>query len=350
MQLESRRSGAWATNFAWAAGRFILIGIITFLGLIAVTFFIGRVIPIDPALAIVGDRAPAHVVERVREELGLNLPLYEQFFIYVKGVLEGNFGNSVLTTNPVMQDIRRVFPATMELATFGTLIGAVFGVPLGVLAAVKRGSLIDQIVRVIGLIGYSVPIFWLGMIGLVVFYAKLGWTSGPGRIDVVYEYTFTPITGFYLLDAVLQQNWEAFRNIFSFIILPASLLGYFSLAYISRMTRSFMLNELEQEYIVAARAKGLSETRIIWGHALRNAAVPLVTVIALSYAGLLEGSVLTETVFSWPGLGLYITNSLQNADMNAVLGGTIIIGTVFVAINLLSDLLYRALDPRTRAR
>jgi peptide/nickel transport system permease protein len=350
MQWETRRSGAWASNFAWAAGRFVLVGIITFLGLIAVTFFIGRVIPIDPALAIVGDRAPAHVVERVREELGLNLPLYRQFFIYVQGVLEGNFGNSVLTTNPVMQDIRRVFPATMELATFGTIIGAVFGVPLGVLAAVKRGSIIDQIVRVIGLIGYSVPIFWLGMIGLVVFYAKLGWTSGPGRIDVVYEYTFTPITGFYLLDAILQKNWEAFWNIFSFIILPASLLGYFSLAYISRMTRSFMLNELEQEYIVAARAKGLSETRIIWGHALRNAAVPLVTVIALSYAGLLEGSVLTETVFSWPGLGLYITNSLQNADMNAVLGGTIVIGTVFVAINLLSDLLYRALDPRTRAR
>lgn len=328
----------------------MLIGAITFLGLLAVTFFIGRVIPIDPALAIVGDRAPAHVVERVREEYGLNLPLYEQFFIYVKGALQGNFGNSVLTSNPVMTDIRRVFPATMELATFGTLIGTLFGVPLGVLAAVKRGSLIDQIVRLIGLIGYSMPIFWLGLLALLVFYAKLGWTSGPGRIDVIYEYTFTPITGFYLLDAVLQGNWDAFWNIFSFIILPASLLGYFSLAYISRMTRSFMLNELEQEYIVAARAKGLSETRIIWAHALRNAAVPLVTVIALSYANLLEGSVLTETVFSWPGLGLYITNSLQNADMNAVLGGTIIIGAVFIAINLLSDLLYQALDPRTRAR
>jgi peptide/nickel transport system permease protein len=349
-QLESRRSGAWASNLLLSTGRFLLVGAITFLGLIAVTFLIGRVIPIDPALAIVGDRAPAHVVERVREELGLNLPLYEQFVIYVKGVLEGNFGNSVLTTNPVMTDIRRVFPATMELATLGTLIGAVFGIPLGVLAAVKRGSIIDQIVRIIGLIGYSVPIFWLGLLALLVFYAKLGWTSGPGRIDVVYEYTFTPITGFYLLDAVLQHNWDAFWNIFSFIILPASLLGYFSLAYISRMTRSFMLNELEQEYIVAARAKGLSETRIIWGHALRNAAVPLVTVIALSYATLLEGSVLTETVFSWPGLGMYITNSLQNADMNAVLGGTIVIGTVFVAINLLSDILYRALDPRTRAR
>lgn len=350
MQLEARRSGAWASNFAWAVGRFLLIGAITFLGLLAVTFFIGRVIPIDPALAIVGDRAPAHVVARVREELGLNLPLYQQFFLYLKGVLQGEFGNSVLTSNPVMTDIIRVFPATFELATLGTLIGAFVGVPLGVLAAVKRGTILDQIVRVIGLIGYSVPVFWLGLLGLVLFYAKLGWVSGPGRIDVVYEYTFTPITGLYLLDAILQNNWEVFRNIFSFIILPASVLGYFSLAYISRMTRSFMLNELEQEYIVAARAKGLSETRIIWAHALRNAAVPLLTVIVLSFANLLEGSVLTETIFSWPGLGSYITNSLQNADMNAVLGGTIIIGAVFIAINLLSDLLYRLLDPRTRAR
>src|SRR5262245_9370098 len=256
---QSTRSGAWMTRFIFGIGRFLLVGVITFLGLLAVTFFIGRVIPIDPALAIVGDRAPAHVVERVREELGLNLPLYQQFFLYIKGILQGDFGNSVLTTNPVMTDIKRVFPATIELATLGTLIGACLGVPLGVLAAVKRGSIIDQIVRIIGLIGYSVPIFWPGLLALLVFYAKLGWTSGPGRIDVVYEYTFTPITGFYLLDAVMQGNWEAFRNIFSFIILPASLLGYFSLAYISRMTRSFMLNELEQEYIVAARAKGLSE-------------------------------------------------------------------------------------------
>ncbi|TIN69457.1 MAG: ABC transporter permease, partial [Mesorhizobium sp.] len=163
-------------------------------------------------------------------------------------------------------------------------------------------------------------------------------------------YTFTPITGFYLLDSAMQGQWDVFYDAFRHIILPASLLGYFSLAYISRMTRSFMLNELSQEYIVAARAKGLSETRIIWGHALRNAAVPMVTVIALSYAGLLEGSVLTETVFSWPGIGLYITNSLQNADMNAVLGGTIVIGSVFIAINLLSDLLYRVLDPRTKVQ
>ncbi|WP_439627161.1 ABC transporter permease [Shinella sp.] len=329
---------------------FLVVVATTYLGLLAVTFFIGRVVPIDPVLAIVGDRAPAHVIERVRQEMGLDLPYYQQFWLYMTGVLRGDFGTSVLTTNPVMADIRRVFPATMELATVGTLIGALFGIPLGVLAAVKRGSLVDQVVRIVGLIGYSVPIFWLGLLALLVFYARLGWTSGPGRMDVVFEYTFTPVTGFFLLDAIITGDWAAFRDIVSHIILPASLLGYFSMAYISRMTRSFMLNELGQEYIVAARAKGLSEARIIWGHALRNAAVPLVTVIALSYAGLLEGSVLTETVFAWPGLGLYITNSLQNADMNAVLGGTIVIGSVFIAINLLSDVLYRMLDPRTRTR
>ena len=333
-----------------ATGRVVLVLALTYLGLLAVTFFIGRVIPVDPVLAIVGDRAPEHVVERVREELGLNKPLYAQFGIYLQKVAHGDFGTSVLTANPVLHDIARTFPATLELATLGILIGVTVGVPLGVWAAVRRGGLVDQVVRVMGLIGYSVPIFWLGLMALVLFYARLGWVSGPGRIDVVYQYTLQPVTGLLLVDAALGGEWEAFRNALSHLILPASLLGYFSLAYISRMTRSFMLNELSQEYVVAARAKGLSETRIIWRHALRNAMVPLVTVIALSYAGLLEGSVLTETVFAWPGLGLYLTNSLQNADMNAVLGGTIVVGSIFIGLNLLADLLYRALDPRTRVR
>jgi peptide/nickel transport system permease protein len=333
-----------------ALGSFAAVILLTYLGLLAVTFFIGRVMPIDPVLAIVGDRAPEHVVQRVREELGLNRPVYEQFYMYLSKVVQGDFGTSVLTSNPVMTDIRRTFPATIELATLGILIGAGFGVPLGVWAAVRRGGLVDQLVRVMGLIGYSVPIFWLGLMGLVLFYAKLDWVAGPGRIDVSYEYSFTPDTGFLLWDTARQGEWEAFRNVLSHLLLPASLLGYFSLAYISRMTRSFMLNELAQEYVIAARAKGLSETRIIWRHALRNAMVPLVTVIALSYAGLLEGSVLTETVFAWPGLGLYITNSLQNADMNAVLGGTIVVGSIFIGLNLLSDLLYRLLDPRTKSR
>jgi len=348
-QVAAGRGSARAVAILSSLGRFLVVAVTTYLGLLAVTFFIGRVIPIDPVLAVLGDRAPIAVVERTRREMGLDLPWIEQFYIYVKNALSGNFGTSVLTTNPVMSDIRRVFPATIELATLGTIIGAVIGVPLGVLAAVKRGSLIDQVARVVGLIGYSVPIFWLGLLGLVLFYAKLQWIAFPARLDVVYEYTFTPITGFYLLDAAIQGQWDVFYDAWRHIVLPAALLGYLSLAYISRMTRSFMLNELAQEYIVAARAKGLAESRIIWGHALRNAAVPMVTVIALSYANLLEGSVLTETVFSWPGIGLYITNSLQNADMNAVLGGTIAIGSIFIAINLLSDLLYRLLDPRTKA-
>ncbi len=331
-------------------GNFLVVVLLTYLGLLAVTFFIGRVMPIDPVLAIVGDRAPEHVVQRVREELGLNKPLYVQFGIYLDKALHGDFGTSVLTSNTVLKDIRRTFPATIELATLGIILGAGIGVPLGVWAAVRRGGMADQIVRVMGLIGYSVPIFWLGLMGLVLFYAKLGWVGGPGRFDVTYEYSITQVTGFLLLDTARQGEWEAFGNVFSHLVLPASLLGYFSLAYISRMTRSFMLNELAQEYVVAARAKGLSEARIIWRHALRNAMVPLVTVIALSYAGLLEGSVLTETVFAWPGLGLYITNSLQNADMNAVLGGTLVVGSVFIGLNLLSDLLYRVLDPRTRMK
>ncbi len=338
---RARRRGA-------ALARFAGVIVATYLGLLAVTFFIGRVIPVDPVLAIVGDRAPEHVVQRVREELGLNEPIWRQFAIYVGKALQGDFGTSVLTSNPVLDDIAKTFPATLELATCGILIGAGLGVPLGVWAAVRRGGWVDQAVRVMGLVGYSVPIFWLGLMGLVLFYAKLGWVGGPGRLDVAFEYSVTRVTGLLLVDAAMAGEWEAFRNALSHLALPAALLGYFSLAYISRMTRSFMLTELEQEYIVAARAKGLSETRIIWRHALRNAMVPLVTVIALSYAGLLEGSVLTETVFAWPGLGLYITNSLQNADMNAVLGGTLVVGTVFVGLNLLSDLLYRLLDPRTR--
>ncbi|QYA13735.1 ABC transporter permease [Rhizobium sp. AB2/73] len=349
-KMQVRPKKGRAAPFFMGLLRFLVVAVTTYLGLLAVTFFIGRVIPIDPALAIAGDHAPQQILERLRREMHLDEPLYLQFYYYLVSALSGDFGTSVLTTNPVMDDIRRVFPATMELATVGTIIGAIFGVPFGVLAAVRRNSIIDQIVRVIGLVGYSVPVFWLAMVSLVIFYAKLNWVAYPGRIDIAYEYTFTPVTGFFLLDSAMQGQWDVFWDVFRHIILPASLLGYFSLAYISRMTRSFMLNELGQEYIVAARAKGLSETRVIWGHALRSAAVPLITVIALSYAGLLEGSVLTEIVFSWPGIGFYITSSLRNADMNAVLGGTIIVGTVFIGINLISDLLYRTLDPRTRRK
>ncbi|WP_316978215.1 ABC transporter permease [Shumkonia mesophila] len=320
----------------------------TFLGLLAVTFFIGRVVPIDPVLAAVGDRVNAATYERVRIELGLNLPLWEQFFRYIWAALQGEFGESVLTSNPVLDDIRRVFPATLELATVATVIGVVLGVPAGVVAATRRGTWIDHAIRLLGLAGYSVPVFWLGLMGLLVFYARLDWLPGPGRIDLFFEGLVTPVTGIILIDSALAGEWDVFWNAALHLVLPASILGYFSLAYISRMTRSFMLEQLQQEYVITARIKGLTERAVVWRHALGNARVPLVTVIALSYGTLLEGSVLTEIVFSWPGLGFYITNSLLNADMNAVLGGTIVVGAVFIGLNLLSDILYRLLDPRAR--
>jgi peptide/nickel transport system permease protein len=335
-------------RLVFVVGRLALTLAFTFLGLLLVTFLIGRVVPIDPVLAAVGDRAPQDVYEQVRIELGLHLPLWQQFLIYVGDVLRGDFGRSVLTASPVLEDILRVFPATLELATVATLLGVLLGIPMGVLAAVHQGRWIDHAIRLIGLIGYSVPVFWLGLVGLLVFYAKLDLVAGPGRLDVFYDGLIEPVTGVLLIDAALAREWDIFKNALDHLILPASLLGYFSLAYIARMTRSFMIEQLSQEYVTTARVKGLSEARVIWRHALGNTAVPLVTVIALSYANLLEGSVLTETVFAWPGLGFYITNSLLNADMNAVLGGTIVVGCVFIGLNLLSDLLYRVLDPRAR--
>lgn len=322
---------------------------LTFLGLVFVTFIIGRVVPIDPVLAVVGDRASADLYEQTRIEMGLHRPLWQQFFIYVGDVLSGDFGKSVLTAQPVLADIARVFPATLELATVAVSIGLVAGIPMGVAAAVYHGRWPDHLIRIVGLVGYSMPVFWLGLLGLLLFYAKLDWVPGPGRLDIFYEDLIPAVTGVILIDAAIAGDWEVWRNAFSHLILPASILGYYSLAYISRMTRSLMLEQLSQEYITTARAKGLSEWRVIWLHALRNTAVPLVTVVALSYATLLEGSVLTETVFAWPGLGLYITNSLLNADMNAVLGGTIVVGVVFIGLNLLSDVLYRTLDPRARS-
>ncbi|MDH5451856.1 MAG: ABC transporter permease [Paracoccaceae bacterium] len=336
--------------FLWKTVKLLATVALTFLGLLIVTFLIGRVVPVDPVLAVVGDRASKSVYDKAFIELGLDRPLYEQFWLYLTKILTGDLGTSMLTKRDIVDDIARFFPATVELATVGILIGTLIGVPVGVWAAVRKGKLVDQVVRVLGLVGYSAPIFWLGLLGLLVFYARLQWVGGPGRIDIGFEYSITQNTGLLLIDSAMQGEWAAFRNIFGHIILPASLLGYYSMAYISRMTRSFMLNELEQEYIVTARVKGVPEWRIIWVHALRNAAVPLVTVVALSYANLLEGSVLTETVFAWPGLGQYLTNSLQNADMNAVLGCTLVIGAIFVGLNLISDLLYGLLDPRVRRR
>ena len=329
-------------------GRLVFSLIVTFLGLLLITFLISRVIPIDPVLAVVGERASGEVYEQAYRELGLDKPIVVQFGMYIWQVLHGDLGTSLLTSNPVLTDIKRVVPATLELATVATFIGVIFGIPLGVMAAVYQGRLPDHIIRFLGLFGYSMPVFWLGLMGLLVFYGKLGWVGGPGRLDIFFDGVVPSVTGVLLIDSILAGDWEVFGNALYHLVLPASVLGYYSLAYISRMTRSFMLEQLSQEYITTARVKGMSEARVIWRHALGNVMVPLITVIALSYANLLEGSVLTETVFAWPGLGFYITNALLSADMSAVLGGTIVVGMVFVGLNLFSDFLYRVFDPRAK--
>lgn len=322
--------------------------IITLFGLMVITFMIGRVMPVDPVIAAVGDNAPEAVIQRVRAEMGLDQPLIMQFYNYIVQVLHGDFGNSILTRNPVIEDIARYFPATMELATAALLISAVIGIPLGVWAAVRQGTVTDQVIRVICLAGHSVPVFVLALLSLLIFYATLGIAPGPGRQDIIYEGMIPHVTGFLTIDTLIEGDFDAFWDAIKHMIQPVVILAYFSMAYITRMTRAFMLDALKGEYIITARAKGLSLTAVVWKHAFPTVAVQLVTVLALTYAGLLEGAVVTETVFSWPGLGQYLTVSLMNGDMNPVVGATLLIGVIYVGLNLLADILYKVLDPRVR--
>jgi peptide/nickel transport system permease protein len=325
-----------------------LVIVLTFLGLMAITFFIGRIMPIDPVIAVVGERASAETYEATRLRMGLDKPLVVQFATYVGDVLRGDLGMSITTGRPVAEDLIRVVPATFELATIGIVIGVALGLPAGVLAAYRQGSWIDQAIRVFGLVGYAVPAFWLGLVALAVFYAGLGWAAPPGRLSIFYEGMVPTRSGVLLIDAALDGQWQVFWNAAHHMVLPTLILGFYSLAYISRMTRSLMLDQLNQEYLTTARVKGVGEWRVIWVHAFRPIRVPIITVIGLSYAGLLEGSVLIEMVFSWPGLGSYLTNALLSADMNAVLGATLVIASVFVVINKSSDVLYGILDARSR--
>jgi peptide/nickel transport system permease protein len=321
---------------------------VTLFGLVLVTFLIGRAMPIDPVIAIVGDHAPPDVIARVRTELGLDEPLYVQFGIFLRNMAHGDLGHSVMTSRPVLDDIARFFPATLELATAAIIIAVIIGLPLGVFAASRQGSRFDHTVRVISLTGQSVPVFVLGLVALLVFYVKLGITPGTGQLDVAYEGEVPRVTGMLVIDAILAQDWDSVWDALAHLALPALVLAYFSMAYITRMTRAFMIEALSGEYIIAARAKGLSSTRILWRHAFGNISVRLITVLALAYAGLLEGAVITETVFSWPGLGLYLTGSLLNADMNAVLGATLVVGAVYLLLNLMADMAYHLLDPRVQ--
>lgn len=337
-----------ATKRLWALAGTLASVPVTLFGLVLVTFLIGRVMPIDPVLAIVGDRAPADVVAATRLELGLDKPLYVQFWIYLVKLLHGDFGRSVMTSHTVLDDIAHFLPATLELATVAIVIAVLIGVPLGVLAAVRQGTKVDHTIRVVCLAGHSLPVFVLALLSLLVFYATLQWAPGPGRQSVVYEDMVPVVTNLITVDALIAGDRDVFWDAVSHLLLPAGVLAYFSMAFIARMTRAFMLDALGEEYVITARAKGLSATRVIWKHAFGNIAVRLITVLALTYAGLLEGAVVTETVFSWPGLGQYLTISLLNADMNAVLGATLVVGVIYLGFNLLADLLYQLMDPRVR--
>ena len=330
------------------AGQRLFSVLLTLLGLLLLTFLIGRVMPLDPVLSIVGPDADRSTYQQVYHQLGLDRPIVVQFGYYLRDLLQGDFGNALLTGHPVTEDLARVLPATIELATLAIIVGTLLGVPLGVYAATRRGRLGDHAVRLISLMGHSTPIFWLGMMGLLVFYAWLGWAGGLGRVDFAYDGLVKPVTGLLLFDSALVGEWAVFGSALKHMMLPACILGLHSMAYISRMTRSFMLSQLSQEYILTARVKGLPERTVIWRHAFRNILVQLLTIVALAYGGLLEGAVLIETVFGWPGFGSYLTSSLLLGDMNAVMGSVLVVGTVFVALNLLSDALYQVFDPRTR--
>lgn len=320
----------------------------TLLGLLILTFVIGRMVPADPVIAVIGDQADQATYNRVYEQMGLDRPLYEQFANYLGNVVRLDFGQSNVTKNVVSSDLARVFPATLELATIATIIGAVFGIPLGIISAVRKGTWVDHIARIVGLLGHSTPIFWLGTIVILIFYAKFGLIPGSGRIDVFNEGLVEGPTNSLLIDAVIAGEWGVFFDVLHHVTAPALILGYAAMAYLSRMSRSFMLEQLRQEYILTAKAKGLGQRTIIWRHAFRNIRVQLLTIVALAYCGLLDGTVLIETVFAWPGLGQYLTSALFFADMNAVLGSVLLIGIISIGINLLSDIVYRFLDPRTR--
>ena len=321
---------------------------VSLIGLLTLTFVIGRVMPIDPVLSVVGPDADQATYREVYRQLGLDKPVWAQFGGYLDHLAHGDLGRALLTGRPVAEDILRVFPATIELATAAIVLGALLGIPLGVFAATRRGRFADQVIRVGGMLGYSTPIFLVGMLALLVFYAHFGWTGGVGRIGLGEEGVVKPVTGFLLIDAALRGEWAVWKSALHHLMLPATILGLHSTAYISRMTRSFMLTQLSQEYVLTARVKGLSERAVVWGHVFPNILVQLLTVVALVYGTLLEGAVLIESVFAWPGFGQYLTSSLLLGDMNAVMGCVLLVGLVFIVLNLLTDVLYQVVDPRTR--
>jgi dipeptide transport system permease protein len=331
--------------------RFVLyrLGVVipTFLGVTILAFSLIRLIPGDPIELMVGERGiePARHAE-LRAQYGFDKPLVQQYAIYLGGVLEGDLGRSIVTKQPVLDEFLAVFPATVELALSAILFALVFGLPAGVLAASRRGTAADHAVMGVAITGYSMPVFWWGLLMILLFSVTLDWTPVSGRIDVLYF--IEPVTGFMLIDTLLAGDRAAFVSALRHLILPAIVLGTIPLAVIARMTRSSMLEVLGEDYIRTARAKGLSRFRVIWLHALRNALIPVVTVIGLQVGLLLSGTILTETIFSWPGLGKWLVESINRRDYPVLQGGVLLVACLIIFVNLSVDLLYGLINPRIR--
>ena len=319
----------------------------TFIGITVLAFFLIRLIPGDPIELMVGERGidPArHAM--LRAEMGLDKPIYVQYFIYISNVLQGDLGKSIVTKKPVMEEFLTLFPATVELSLVAILLAVSIGLPIGILAALRRGRVTDYAVMGTALTGYSMPIFWWGLLMILLFSVVLGWTPVSGRISVLFF--FEPVTGFMLIDSLLSGQDGAFSSAVSHLILPSIVLGTIPLAVIARMTRSSMLEVLGEDYIRTARAKGLPPSRVVFIHALRNALIPVVTVIGLQVGVLLAGAILTETVFSWPGIGNWLVESINRRDYPVLQGGILIAATLIILVNLVVDLLYGVINPRIR--
>ncbi len=329
--------------------RRLLLLIPVLVGITLVAFVVSHAVPADPVISNLGQRAQddPSIVGRYRHQWGLDQPLPVQYGIYVRNLLHGDLGVSITTRQPVTTDLRQYFPATLELSTAATLFSLIIGIPLGVLAAVRRNRPADHISRVISLIGISTPVFWLGLLALILFYYHLGWFPGSGQIDVGIP-TPHAITGMLVVDSLIGGDWKALGNSLWHLVLPAVVLGSYTLGIVTRMTRGSMLEVLTQDYIRTARAKGLRAGTVVFRHGLRNAIMPTLTLVGLAYGSLLSGAVLTETIFSWPGIGRYATTTAGTLDFPAIMGVALLTAFLFVILNLIVDVLYGVLNPQIR--
>lgn len=324
----------------------ILLLIPVLFGVSLFVFMIMHLFTTDPAALMLGQHGTTEQIEALREQLGLNDPIYVQFFRFISDLVQGDFGRSLMTRTPVLDEIIARFPATLELALSAIIIATIVGVTIGVISAVKQYSLFDYLSMFGALVGVSMPIFWLGLMMIILFSLNLGWLPVNGRIDIGMEPVH--VTGLYIIDSIITRDWESLKSALLHIIMPATALAAYSMAIIARMTRSTMLEVIRQDYIRTARAKGLKESVVVYKHALRNALIPVITVIGLQLGLLMGGAVLTETVFSWPGIGSRLVEAILASDYPLVQGSIIFIATVFVVVNLIVDLLYAWLDPRIK--